>query len=149
MVLLSAVWPAFNAFADNVQFLQLNMKDKCISVALAGHPTIYYVNNQLQIVTPTQSINIEVANLIDYTFSNTETAIHELKLSNTSISDGLLVVSGLKPNTIVTLTAINGKQLLQTKASPEGLATINMRQHPKGMYILSTANTVIKITNKK
>jgi hypothetical protein len=141
-------WLGSVAYAENVKFLQINLVDKSISVALSEHPTISYAYNQMHIVTSQQAVDVSVADVISYTFETTETAINSLKLPDTDFRAGQLFFNGLPGNSTIELFSTDGKLLETVKASQQGQATVNMREKPKGVYILRTAKTSFKFTNK-
>ena len=148
LTLLSMVWAHSAVLSQNVQFMQINLQDKQICIALADSPVINYTNNQLHIATTTQLYDINVAEVINYTFTATDTGIQNLMQIQKDISAGQVVINGLPANSVVELITVNGHHSEQLKASPTGQATLNLGQYPKGVYILRTANSSFKITNQ-
>lgn len=147
-LLLILVLLGSKAHAENVQFLQVNLKDRSVSFALAEHPTISYTNNQLHIVTASQAVDFDVPDITDYCFATTETAIHDLKQTQDQIHKGLICFSGLPANAAVELYASDGRLALQSKASSSGQVVVDLNQLPKGVYIVRTSNQSFKVTNK-
>lgn len=147
-LLLLWAWTGVGALAENVQFFQVNLTDRSVSFALAEHPAISYSNNQLHITTESQSVDFNVPDIIDYRFTTTETAIRDLRLTQSQMHEGLLCISGLPTSSMVELYASNGRRILNMKASSSGMAVIDLGQLPKGVYIVSTASQSFKVTNK-
>ena len=147
-LLLLSVLLGSNVHAENVQFLQVNLKDRSVSFALAEHPIISYTNNQLHIATASQTVDFYVPDITDYCFATTETAIHDLKLTKNQIREGLVCFSGLPANAAVELFAPDGRQVLLSKASSSGQVIVDLNQLPKGVYIVRAANQSFKVTNK-
>jgi len=130
---------------------------------LAEKPVITYEADKLTVkvtepseVVEQQStvseISVAVADVqnIDLEKVNVPTGISNVEKAApvTQFQSGLLQLSGLQPASAVTVVTLGGKTCLTVKASADGKATVSLQTLPSGVYIVRTANSAIKVTNK-
>ena len=66
----------------------------------------------------------------------------------TQFVDGLLQLSGLPTGSQVSVVNLGGKTCLSVNASAEGKAAVGLHSLPVGVYLVRTAKSSIKVTNK-
>ena len=139
------------ARAANVQFMQLVVKGNQVIVALSEHPAITYVGNTLHIATKDKDIDVAVADITYFGFSETEQSLVGIELpegSMSKLSSGQLVFTQLKANSTVVVYAADGRKVSAQSVNGNGIAIVNLNNLAKGTYIVKTATQTIKVTNK-
>ena len=134
--------------ADGVRFLQVNLKDKSVSFALAEHPEITYSNDLLKITTASQSAEFSVTDINDFCFKDSATDILGISIPKAGLHAGQLFLSGLTAGALVEVHSLAAHLVFQTKASDDGQVIIDMSNLSKGVYIVCTGNYSFKITNQ-
>lgn len=148
LVLMLWLGDGVRVSADDVRFLQVNLKDKSVSFALAEHPEITYSNDLLKISTASQSAEFSVMDITDFCFKDTATDILGISIPKAGLHEGLLFLSGLTAGALVEVRSLAAHLVLQAKASEDGQITIDMGNLSKGVYIVRTGNYSFKITNQ-
>lgn len=139
------------ARATNVQFMQLVVKGNQVIVALSEHPAITYVGNSLHIATKDKDIDVAVADITYFGFSDTEQSVVGIELTKGSLpklSSGQLVFTQLKVNSTVDVYTADGRKVSAQSVNDNGMAIVNLNNLAKGTYIVKTATQTIKVTNK-
>ena len=123
-----------------LRYLNVALNDgTCASFALADKPTVGYQADQLHIVAGEQSVDIAVKDVEKFTFD-------EDNLSGIGKVESSF--SRLKPGTVVTVVNANGQQVATATADDSGRCAVDLSALPKGIYVISTPTTNIKVTNK-
>lgn len=118
-----------------------------VAVALADNPVITYANDMLVITTPEKQVEVSVAEITGYSFTQDEpSAIRNIEVSR-HYKQGMVAFDNLKSGTAVTLYDAKGGQLRTTTVQIDGTAVIDMNGLPKGIYIMRTDKLSIKIIN--
>lgn len=134
--------------AGNMQYLSITVEGKQVVFSLADHPVITYANNTLLVKTPTEEVEIPVAKISGYEFTEEPSAIRDLKLTKPAIGGGLVVFSALQPGSTVTVAAADGRLLQTVSANADGTAIVDLSGQAKGVYVVSTKGGSIKVINK-
>ena len=135
--------------AASVQYINITVEGRQVSFSLAEHPVITYSHNTLVVKTAAEEVEIPVALVTGYTYSEEPSAIRDLKLAgNTTIGAGLVAFSALTPGSLVVAVNAGGQQVASVTASADGTAVVDLSRQPKGIYVLSAAGNTIKVINK-
>ena len=142
-------WTSTNA---QVKYLILKQKDGSqASFALASQPIVECQNGFLNIVSQSGSISVSLSSVDRYVLSeNPSLDIQDLKAERPEIAikSGVVVLSGMKPSTNVSVYSVDGREIITITASNEGTAVINLSDYSYGYYIIKAGNTSYKIVNK-
>lgn len=138
--------------AANVQFMQLKVKGNIVIVALSEHPNITYADNTMHIATKDNDIDVAVADISFFGFSETDQPMQGIKLPQAAkpkFVSGQLLFTQLMPDSAVEVYAVDGRKVAALSANDDGVAIVDLSSKPKGTYIIKTATQTIKVTNKK
>ena len=149
VIMLSAM-PFIGIFADGVRFLVVNAKDGTkTTFGLAEEPKISFSNGELNIVSNSQSFSISLADIQNYVFSEESTGITEvIKDGSVKLENGFVVFNGLAAGSKVVAFMQDGKLVKECKADSNGTAIFDLSDLPKGILILQSNKTNIKILNR-
>ena len=146
-LLLAIVVPRQARASDNVQYIVIKTATETVAVALADNPVITYANDQLVIKTTERQVEVAVAEITGYNFTDDEpSAIRNIEVSRLH-KQGMVVFDNLKVGTAVTLYRAKGELMTTTTANADGTAVIDMHELTKGIYIVRTDKLSIKIIN--
>lgn len=146
-LLLAIVVPRQARASDNVQYIVIKTATETVAVALADNPVITYANDQLVIKTTERQVEVAVAEITGYNFTDDEpSAIRNIEVSRLH-KQGMVVFDNLKVGTAVTLYSAKGELMTTTTANADGTAVIDMHELTKGIYIVRTDKLSIKIIN--
>lgn len=148
VLLLAVVVPRQARASDDVQYITIKTPTQTVTVALADHPVITYANDQLVITTEEKQVEVPVAEIMDYNFTEEPSAIRNIELTP-QYKQGLVVFDRLKAGTVVRLYNAKGEQLRTISAQPDGTAVVDMQGLPKGVYLISADKLSIKIINNQ
>lgn len=150
MVMLLSALPIMETMADGVRFLVVNAKDGTkTTFGLAEEPKISFSNGELNIVSSSRTFTISLADIQNYAFSEESTGIEEIiKEGSVKLENGFVVFNGLAVGSKVTAYLQDGKLVKESKANTNGLAILDLSVLPKGILILQSNKTTIKIINR-
>ena len=134
--------------AAGVEFLTINFGGKEVSIALADHPVITYAHNTLLVKTTTREVEIPVASITGYGFTEEPSAVRDIQRNKPSFADGHVVFTQLQPGTTVTVTAADGRQMITATVAADGTAVADLSRLPKAVYVVKAQDTSFKIINK-
>lgn len=147
-LLLTIVMPRLARASDDVQYIKIMTATETVAVALAENPVITYANDHLVIITDKKQVEVDVAEITAYTFTeDMPAAIRNVEV-NTKQRQGMVAFDNLKAGTTVTLYNSKGETVATTAAKADGTAVIDMHGLTKGIYIVRTDKLSIKIINK-
>jgi hypothetical protein len=137
-------------FADGARFLVVNSKDGTkTTFALADKPKVSFVDGELSIVSNSQTFTTNIANVKDYTFAEESTGIGKvIKNGNLKFENGYVVFSGLTVGSKVSAYMQDGRMIKECTANANGTAFIDLSTLPKGIIILHSSKTDIKVVNR-
>ena len=150
IAMVLSVLPFIGIMADSVRFLVVNAKDGTkTTFGLAEEPKISFSNGELNIVSSSQSFSISLADIQNYSFAEESTGIGEvIKDGSAKLDNGFVVFNGLAAGSKVVAYMQDGKLVKESKANSNGTAIIDLSGLPKGILILQTNKTNIKILNR-
>lgn len=136
--------------ADGVRFLVVNAKDGTkTTFALADEPKISCKTGELTIVSKSTTFSIGLADVLNYAFSDDASGIGEiLKDGNVKLENGCVVFNGLSAGSNVSAYFQDGRLVKESKADANGSAVVDLSGLPKGIVILHSNKTDIKIINR-
>lgn len=148
-MMLSAL-PILGVFADSVRFLVVNAKDGTkTTFGLAEEPKISFSNGELKIVSSSRTFSLSLADIQNYAFEEKSTGIADvLKDGNVKLENGFVVFNGLASGSKVAVYKHDGKLVKEGKADSNGFAIIDLSGLPKGILILKSNKTSIKVINR-
>lgn len=145
-----SVLPFIGIMADSVRFLVVNAKDGTkTTFGLAEEPKISFSNGELNIGSSSQSFSISLADIQNYSFAEESTGIGEvIKDGSVKLDNGFVIFNGLVAGSKVVAYMQDGKLVKESKANTNGLAILDLSVLPKGILILQSNKTTIKIINR-
>ncbi len=148
-MMLSAL-PILGTLADGVRFLIVNAKDGTkTTFGLTEEPKISFSDGELTIVSSSRTFSISLADIQNYAFSEVSTGIEEaIKEGSVKLENGFVVFNGLAAGSKVATYLQDGKLVKESKADSNGLVVLDLSDLPKGIIILQSIKTNIKITNR-
>ena len=151
IAMLLSVLPYGVCLADGARFLVVNSKDGTkTTFALADEPKISFVDGELSIVSNSQTFTTNIANVKYYAFAEESTGIGEvIKNGNLKFENGYVVFSGLTVGSKVTAYTQDGRLIKECTANANGTVFIDLSILPKGIIILHSSKTDIKVVKKK
>ena len=145
-----AALPLAECLADGVQFLVVNSKNGSkTTIALAENPRISCKDGNLNVVAGSRTFTLSLADVQNYQFSVESTGISEvLRDGGVRLENGCVVFSGLGADGTVSVYLQDGKQIKDCKADAAGSAAVGLSDLPKGILIIHSNKTNIKIINR-
>jgi len=150
IAMVLSVLPFIGIMADSVRFLVVNAKDGTkTTFGLAEEPKISFSNGELNIGSSSQSFSISLADIQNYSFAEESTGIGEvIKDGSVKLDNGFVIFNGLVAGSKVVAYMQDGKLVKESKANTNGLAILDLSVLPKGILILQSNKTTIKIINR-
>ena len=150
IAMMLAVFPFLGTFADSVRFLVVNAKDGTKTTFwLAEEPKISFSNGELKIVSSSRTFSLSLADIQNYAFEEESTGIADvLKEGSIKLENGFVVFNGLATGSKVAVYMQDGKLFKEVKADSNGFAIIGLSGLPKGILILKSNKTSIKVINR-
>ena len=150
IALMLAALPLCEVLADGVRYLVVNAKDGTMtSFALADEPKVSSNDGKLKIVSKSTTFSLSLAEVRNYAFSENPTGIAEVeKKGNLRMENGHVVFNGLPSGSMVSAYMQDGRLAKDFKADANGTAVVDLSDLPKGIVILHSNKTDIKIINK-
>ena len=146
-LLLAIVVPRQARASDDVQYIVIKTATEKVAVALADNPVITYANDHLVIKTTEKQVEVAVAEITGYGFTEDEpSAIRNIEM-NRLHKHGMVAFDNLITGSTVTLYNTKGELVSTTTAKTDGTAIVDMYGLPKGIYSVRTDKLSIKIIN--
>lgn len=121
-----------------------------ISFKLSENPVITYESDNL-VINKDAKTTYSFEDVKNYHFTEFDqsdvTMISAKSLQIVWIDDVTIEVQNAQPNSVVSLTAINGAVLSNSKSDADGKATVKMPAN-SGVYVLTAGNQSFKIIRK-
>lgn len=145
-----AALPLVECLADGVQFLVVNGKDGTkTTFALADNPKVSCKDGELSVVAGSRTFTLSLADVQNYLFSVESTGIEEvMKDGSVKLENGCVVFSGLNAGGVVNVYLQDGRLIKGLKADAGGNAVVRLTDLPKGVLIIHSNKTDIKIINR-
>ena len=145
-----AMLPLGECMADGVRFLVVNAKDGTkTTFALADEPKVSCKGGKLSIISSSSTFSLSLADVLNYTFSMDANGIREIvKDGSVKLENGYVLFDGLSAGSIVSAYLQDGRLVKECKADTNGSAVVDLSDLPKGIIILHSNKTDIKIINR-
>ena len=123
----------------------------------ADYPVITCTTDLLVVTTPTATVEFPVADLRRYYFTGdgeaTATAIRNVEQSGgmaplIRVTAAGAQLSGFAPQTAVDIYDTAGRLLDRRQIASDGTLAVSLSDQPKGIYIIKTNQTTLKIQNR-
>lgn len=152
-LIIAMIWAALpfdGIFAADERFLVLNAKDGTkTTFALSENPKISFSNGELSVVCSNRTFSISLADIQNYAFLQESTGIAEvIKDGSVKLENGFVVFNGLATGSKVAVYMQDGKLVRKGIADSKGSAVLSLSGLPKGILILQSNKTSIKVINK-
>lgn len=117
-------------------------------IALDKKPVITFEKDNMVVTSEDSQYSVPMKNIASYDFSEATEVEQVLEKTGKPVfSNGHVVFSKLKVGSRVFVYAIDGKQLQCYTADSSGYVDVDLTTLSKGIYILKSPGTNIKITN--
>ena len=150
-LMLLVMLMATSAKADNVKYLVLNSGGEETVIALADEPVMTIEESILKVtVAGEEKLSADLSQGLSYKFlAEDPTAIQEVLNKETSrLELGHVYIAHAKAGETVRVFTVDGKLVASQRINGEGTADIDLTTLGKGLYIVKSAKTSIKIMNK-
>ena len=114
--------------------------------SLDSNPVITFDGDYMDVTNDFTRFSIPFADIDHYYVSNTTDA--KDLLSKPQLSNGQVTIKDLPRGTKAYVCSLDGKVIKTFDADSMGTVVFNLRDLTKGTYIISAANTRIKVANK-
>ena len=150
-LMLLVMLMATSAKADNVKYLVLNSGGEETVIALADEPVMTIEESILKVtVAGEEKLSADLSQGLSYKFlAEDPTAIQEVLNKETSrLELGHVYIAHAKAGETVRVFTVDGKLVASQRINGEGTADIDLTTLGKGLYIIKSAKTSIKVMNK-
>ena len=135
------------AHADNSTNLVIKQKAGNETIlSLDSQPIITFEGEYMIVKNDFATFSFPIDDIDQYSVS-TSTDIKEMR-TQPRLSNGQVTINDLPKDTKAYILSIDGKVIREIDANGLGTVTFNLRDLPKGTYIISAPNTRFKISNK-
>lgn len=145
-----AALPWAECLADGVRFLVVNGRDGTkMTFALADNPKVSCKSGELTVIAGSRTFTLGLADVQNYQFAEESTGIENvIKDGSVKMENGCMVFSGLNAGSLVSVYLQDGRLLRDCKADGSGNAVVELSNMPKGVLIIHSNKTDIKIINR-
>ncbi len=149
-LMLLVMLMATSAKADSVKYLVLNSGGEETVIALADNPVMTINEGTLKVtVAGVEKLSADLSQGLTYSFSETATSIQEILNNESSrLEQGHVYIAHAREGETVRVFTIDGKLVASQRINSEGTADIDLTTLGKGLYIVKSAKTSIKVMNK-
>ena len=142
---------ATSAKAENVKYLVLNSGGEETVIALADEPVMTINEGILKVtVAGEEKLSADLSQGLSYKSAEADpTAIQEvLNEESSRLEQGHVYFAHAREGEMVRVFTLDGKLVATKRISGEGTADIDLTTLGKGLYIVKSAKTSIKVMNK-
>ena len=145
-----AALPWAECLADGVRFLVVNGKDGTkTTFALADNPKVSCKSGELTIIAGSRTFTLGLADVQNYLFAEEPTGIENIiKDGSVKMENGCVVFRGLNAGSTVSVYLQDGRLIKESKTDADGNAIVDLSNLPKGVLIIHSNKTDIKIINR-
>ena len=150
-LMLLVMLMAISAKAENVKYLVLNSGGEETVIALADEPVMTINEGFLKVtVAGEEKLSADLSQGLSYKFSEAApTAIQEVLSKELSrLEQGHVYIAHAREGETVRVFTVDGKLVASQRINSEGTADIDLTTLGKGLYIVKSAKTSIKVMNK-
>jgi len=138
---------AVSTYANDTR-LVITQKDGSETVfLLSSHPVITFSGKDMVITSNNTTITIPMASVVNYATNEDPASISPLSADLPEYRNGSIVFSGLVRGAEVRVYRVDGSLVSSQQADSSGHATVSIATLPKGVYIVRTPNSSMKISN--
>ena len=142
--LLLFLWLLPQGLLAQVNAVVVNMTDGTkVEFMLADEPVVTYSGNYLVLKTATKEVSVPVTSIINLSFADRNTPT---KIESAPTADGVLFRL-LPAGSEVRVFTVDGKSVCVQKADSDGSVALDLSRLPKGVLIINTPTTTIKVNN--
>ncbi|MBR2203547.1 MAG: hypothetical protein IJ914_05090 [Prevotella sp.] len=141
---------SMGARADVVKYLVLSTTDGQQVIALADNPVMTVSGGVLKVsVGGVEKVSTSLANVREYTFQDQRaTAISEILADGYNLSEGHVFMSNVKAGETITVYGADSRRVSAQRVAADGRVDIDLTTLPKGVYIIKSPTTSIKVLNE-
>lgn len=149
-MLLAMLLMAASTKAEDMQYVVFDLTDGTQTViALQDRPVITYQNGEMNVsVAGETKLTASLGDVVKYSFSDTPLSIEQLPGEQSRIEMGHVYVTHAPQGTSVRVFTADGRMVTTERVADNGTADIDLTTLGKGIYIVKSARSSIKIINK-
>ena len=139
-----------SASAEGMQYVVFDLKDGSqTAIALQDKPVITCQGGELKVsVAGQEKVSAPLGDVAKYYFSDTPLGIFEMTEEKPRIEMGHLYIAQAKAGDVVRVYTTDGRMAGSYRIADNGSADIDLTMLGKGLYIVKTPKTSIKILNQ-
>ena len=139
-----------SASAEGMQYVVFDLKDGTQTViALQDKPVITCQGGELKVtVAGQEKVSAPLGDVAKYYFSDTPSDIFEMAEEKPRIEMGHLYIARAKAGDFIRVYTTDGRMAGTYRIAENGSADIDLTTLGKGLYIVKTSKTSIKILNQ-
>ena len=139
-----------SASAEGMQYVVFDLKDGSqTAIALQDKPVITCQGGELKVsVAGQEKVSAPLGDVAKYYFSDTPLGIFEMTEEKPRIEMGHLYIAQAKAGDVVRVYTTDGRMAGSYRIADNGSADIDLTTLGKGLYIVKTPKTSIKILNQ-
>jgi len=149
---LLAVLIAANMKAGNVHYLVLDLANGAQTVvALQDQPVITSNGGELKVMVGSEvMVSASLGDVAKFSFSEdaTNTALKEVLGEESRLEEGHFYVANAKKGDVVRVYTLKGQLVATQPVGDNGVADVDLTTLGKGLFIVKSAKTSIKVMNK-
>lgn len=145
-----AALPWAECLADGVRFLVVNGRDGTkMTFALADNPKVSCKSGELTVIAGSRTFTLGLADVQNYQFAEESTGIENvIKDGSVKMENGCVVFCGLNAGSTVSVYLQDSRLIKESKTDADGNAIVDLSNLPKGILIIHSNKTDIKIINR-
>ena len=152
LLMALVVMIAANAKAGNVQYLVLDLANGTQTVvALDDQPVITCKGGELKVTVGSEvKVSASLDDVAKYSFSENEipSSLQPILSEESRIEEGHFYVANAKKGDVVCVYSVSGRLVASQRVDDNGIADVDLTTLGKGLFIVKSAKTAIKIMNK-
>lgn len=136
--------------AGLVKYLVLNTTDGQQVIALADKPVMTISGGELKVtVGGVEKVSAKLDNVMNYQFQEQDaTAISNILTKGDRLAEGHVYMTSVKAGETIVVFGADGRQILSQVVGSDGQIDIDLTTLPKGVYIVKSPATSLKVINK-
>jgi len=147
LILILSLLGTLSTFAVDARIVIKQKSGNMTVLGLSSNPSITFSGEAMVVTSNLTTITIPLADVDDYTVNNETAGIEPVKAAS-QYTNGHVVFYGLARGAEARVYTADGRLVSRHPADASGHADISLDSLPKGLYVITTPNNSIKITNK-
>lgn len=141
---------SLNVHAGVVNYLVLSTTDGQQVIALADQPVMKITEGVLKVsVGGVEKVSTSLDNVLSYQFMEDDaTAIRNIAGEGNRLSEGHVYMTSVKAGQTIVVYGADGRQVNSQVVTADGHVDIDLTTLPKGVYIVKSPATSLKVINK-